>query len=350
VEQQENQMQQWVDAGSYLSLVILPLILLVFRRGFLSIAIIVILIPSIYSEPVLAESAAVNFMRSDSWNKLWLNKDQRGIKDFKRKKFSQAAEHFNDPQWKAGAHYRAGEFDQAVEQYDQFDDADSLYNMGNAQANLKEFEQAIESYDAALKKNPELIDAKKNRDYIKELLKKQQEQQSKQGESDKKQQQDNEKEKDPDNEQKESEQQQNDDQKDDQQEDSQQDNSENSQSEKSKQADQADKDQKSEQQQADDNKSKDAEQQTDEEQESTEEKESQSAEQQDIEKADTPEGDNTTEDVLSQLSQEEQQSLKQWLQRIPDNPGELLRIKFRNNSLNKQRQKNAPAQYEGNPW
>ncbi len=56
------------------------------------------------------------------------------------------------------------------------------------------------------------------------------------------------------------------------------------------------------------------------------------------------------DDVLSQLSQEEQQSLKQWLQRIPDNPGDLLRIKFRNNSLLKQRQQNPPEQYKGAPW
>jgi len=56
-------------------------------------------------------------------------------------------------------------------------------------------------------------------------------------------------------------------------------------------------------------------------------------------------------DVLSQLSQEEQQSLKQWLQRIPDNPGELLRIKFRNNTLLKQRQTNKDeTPYNGNPW
>ncbi len=58
----------------------------------------------------------------------------------------------------------------------------------------------------------------------------------------------------------------------------------------------------------------------------------------------------TQSDVLSQLSQEEQQSLKQWLQRIPDNPGKLLKIKFRNNTLLKQRNSDTEAQYEGNPW
>ena len=71
---------------------------------------------------------------------------------------------------------------------------------------------------------------------------------------------------------------------------------------------------------------------------------------QDADEADSQEGENSAEDVLSQLSQEEQQSLKQWLQRIPDNPGELLRVKFRNNSMNKQRQQNAPQQYKGDPW
>lgn len=53
---------------------------------------------------------------------------------------------------------------------------------------------------------------------------------------------------------------------------------------------------------------------------------------------------------MSKLSQEEQQSLKQWLQRIPDNPGNLLRVKFRNNTLLKQREANTATQYEGKPW
>lgn len=59
----------------------------------------------------------------------------------------------------------------------------------------------------------------------------------------------------------------------------------------------------------------------------------------------------TQSDVLSQLNQEEQQSLKQWLQRIPDNPGKLLKVKFRNNTLLKQReQTDTEEKYKGNPW
>jgi len=53
---------------------------------------------------------------------------------------------------------------------------------------------------------------------------------------------------------------------------------------------------------------------------------------------------------MSQLSQEEQQSLNQWLQRIPDDPSELLRRKFYMNSQIRQRQQMTPPQSRGNPW
>jgi len=370
---QENRHEQWVDAGAYLSLFLLPLILLVFRRGLLSIVILLMVMPIIHPESVFAnqdfskqepaepisleqksaQSNLTEFINSEQWNNLWLNKDQRGNKAFKRKNFSQAAEQFNNQKWKAGAHYRAGEFDQAIEQYEQFDDAESLYNKGNALANLQKYEQAIESYNQALKKAPDLSDAKKSRDYIKQLLE-QQEQQSDQPQNNESDQQDNKQ----DNDQKKKDQQKNDSSQSESQKNdpSEEDNqSENSENPSAKQNKQPEKDQSSEQQaseqQQQDNPEKPSKQEQDfSDKKEPEENKPQPANQQEAEDADKSEGENTTEDVLSQLSQEEQQSLKQWLQRIPDNPGELLRIKFRNNSLNKQRQKDAPAQYEGNPW
>ncbi|MCU7834822.1 MAG: VWA domain-containing protein [gamma proteobacterium symbiont of Taylorina sp.] len=343
---QENRHEQWVDAGAYLTLFIIPFFLLIFRRGLLSISILLVIIPSIYSEPLLAQTTLPEFVNSDNWNNLWLNKDQRGQKAFKRKNFSQAAEQFDNTLWKAGAHYQAGEFEQAVEQYEQFDDAESLYNKGNALANLQKFEQAIESYDKALEKDPDLLDAGKSRDYIKQLLEQQKQQPDQQQSGDQKQDQQDKDQQASDSDKSES-------QKNDQSEDNnQQSDSDNNPSEQNKteQNNSSEKDQSSEQQQSEKNDSDDAQEQSEQEQMTAEEKESQSAQQQDIEETDASEGENTSEDVLSRLSQEEQQSLKQWLQRIPDNPGELLRIKFRNNSLNKQRQKDAPAQYEGNPW
>ncbi|MCK5665274.1 MAG: tetratricopeptide repeat protein [Thiotrichaceae bacterium] len=360
--EQQDQIQQWIDSGGYIMLFILPLVLFIFRRGLLSISFLLLLMPLFYNDSVQAETSATEvidstsikqkaykLINSDNWKNLWMTEDQRGQKDFNKKQYSQAAKQFNNPLWKGGAHYRAGEFDKAIEQYEKFDDAESLYNKANALANLQKYEQAIENYDSALKKEPNLSDAKKSRDYVKQLLA-----QQKQQEQEQQQQQDSNQESSENNQQDEAEQQKNNsqdqqqqDSEDEQQTDSesdeqQQDEQENNSSQQAEQNKDSDQDQSEQQQEQTQNESR-------QEPEETKEQQDLSAKQE-AQETDLNEGENATEDVLSQLSQEEQQSLKQWLQRIPDNPGELLRIKFRNNSLNKQRQQNAPEQYKGEPW
>ena len=367
--EQDNQIQQWVDAGAYVILIILPLVLFFFRRGLLSISFLALLIPIIVQNPAQAEEQTIadtvapstikqkayNFINSDQWNNLWMTEDQRGQKDFKQKQYSQAAERFNNSHWKAGAHYRAGEFEKAIQQYELYDDAESLYNKGNALANLQKFEQAIENYDAALKKQENLTDAITSRDYVKKLLeqKKQQQEQEQQSNQDSSENQSQSENKQQDSDSKQSEQKES-------EQENQQNNTksdtESSEPDENKDAENnTSENMASQQSEQDKNSAQDQQQQQQSPQES--QKESDQPEQQEpspselpAQETDTEEGKNASEDVLSQLSQEEQQSLKQWLQRIPDNPGELLRIKFRNNSMNKQRQQDAPEQYKGEPW
>ncbi len=393
-QEKEKEHEQWVDAGAYITLLILPLALLVFRKGLLSISLVFLLGGSFFIHPVEAQAAAepsvsdasisklskaelstaelstaeppnsqaaafTKFTQNKSWKNLWSTPDQQGQKAFNNKSYSAAAEQFNNARWKAGSYYRAGDFEQAVEQYEQLDDAHSLFNKGNSLAHLQKYEEAIQSYDDALEKNPDLPDAVKNRAAIKEFLQKQKQQseQEKQKESEKDEDKKQDQNKDQDSQQENSEQ----DKKDQSEQQDQQNQSENNNSEqdteqKSEQNSEQNTEQEKEQDKKDQNNQSEQpdeaaeEKQKQEAEEQAEEKDSQAAEQQEIEKTDAEAGENTADDVLSQLSQEQQQSLKQWLQRIPDNPGELLRIKFRNNSLNKQRQQNAPEQYEGNPW
>ncbi len=356
--EQDNQIQQWVDAGGYVILLILPLVLLLFRRGLLSLSFLILLSPLIYNQPVQAQTQnieaeesktfkqkAYQFIKSDQWNNLWMTEDQRGQKDFNKKNYNQAAEKFNNPQWKAGAHYRAREFDKAIEQYEQFDDAESLYNKANALANMQKYEQAIESYDQALEKTSDLPDVVKNRDYVKKLLEqqKQQHEQQKSNQSS------------PDDQQQENKEQQESDSENQQQQES---NDEIQQTDsKSNKPEQEDKQDNNASEQSNQENNSDQEQSQQDKAEKEFQQYAQEPKEQDFppseqeaQETDSQEGENSTEDVLSQLSQEEQQSLKQWLQRIPDNPGELLRVKFRNNSMNKQRQQNAPQQYKGDPW
>lgn len=361
VIEQENQLEQWVDAGGYVTLLLLPIALIAFRKGLLSIIIVIIFLPSFMTNPALANEAQVPSTRL-KWDDLWFTADQQGQKAFNTQDYQKAAKKFNDSKWKASSYYRNGNFEKALENYAQADDASSLYNKANSLANLQKFEQAINTYNEALKLNPDLKDAESNRDYLKDLLSQQAQQQSDQN----------------------SQPQQNADNQQKSQEQSQQQSQEQNDSEDSQQSEQNDKNpsgesgQESEQQDSpesdnDDSgkKPQDAEQNNDntdpqsnepkspepiqqtsdnEESESKEMSPQEQQAKQSEQETEQGEAAMQADDILSQLSQEEQQSLKQWLQRIPDNPGELLRIKFRNNTLLKQRQKQAPAQYEGNPW
>lgn len=391
VKQQDEELEQWIDAGAYVTLLIIPLALLMFRKGVLtllvgSLLVSSLLLPVFYSDPVMAEQVSENTAdiaapqqkgkSGFNWNDLWLTPDQQADKSFKAQNYQQAAETFKDPLWKASAYYRAGQYEQALQQYSQFDSADALYNKGNTLANLQKFPQAIKAYEQALKQNPEFKDAKKNLDYVKKLLE-QQKQQSGQNNSQQNQQQDqsgNKQDSQSDKEsgsdgQKQEQEQQNDTGKN-------QDKSENSESESDSEQQSSQQDQDKSQEQKDPS-SEQQQQAAQNAQQDNSDQQSQQAKQPDskeeIEKAreqaaqaaqtqedQSEEHDQDKEqhneqaqapaDLMSQLSQEEQQSMKQWLQRIPDNPGELLRIKFRNNTLIKQRQQQSPQQYEGNPW
>ena len=408
VKQQDEELEQWIDAGAYVTLLIIPLALFMFRKGVLSLLVASLLLsslllPAFYSAPLMAEplpesaaetAAAQQTGKSGfNWNDLWLTADQQADKSFKAQNYQQAAETFKDPLWKASAYYRAGQYEQALQQYSQFDSADALYNKGNALANLQKFPEAIKAYEQALKQNPELKDAKKNLEYLKKLLEQQKQQsgqnsqkqkdqknQSQQKDSQQNQQADqsgnkqdpqSDKESGSDGQQQDQEQQNDAGKNQDKSEKSESESDSEQKSSKQKQDNhQEPKDQSSEQQQQQavqnpdqnaqqdnrDQQSRQAQQPDSKEEiekarEQAAQAKEQQSEQQDQEKAQANEQTQAApDDVMSQLSQEEQQSMKQWLQRIPDNPGELLRIKFRNNTLIKQRQQQSPQQYEGNPW
>ncbi len=379
VKQQDEELEQWIDAGAYVTLLIIPLALFMFRMGVLSLLVASLLLsslllPAFYSAPLMAEplpeSAAETTAAQQpgksgfNWNDLWLTADQQADKSFKAQNYQQAAETFKDPLWKASAYYRAGQYEQALQQYSQFDSADALYNKGNALANLQKFPEAIKAYEQALKQNPELKDAKKNLEYLKKLLE-QQKQQSGQNSQDQQDQKDQ-------SQQNDSQQNQQQDQSgnkqdsqsskesggDSQQQDQEQQNdagknqekSENSESESKSDSEQESSEQDNRGRQSSQAQQPDSKEEIEKAREQAAQAREDQSEQKDQEKDQHNEQAQAPADVMSQLSQEEQQSMKQWLQRIPDNPGELLRIKFRNNTLIKQRQQQSPQQYEGNPW
>ncbi len=111
---------------------------------------------------------------STHWNKLWRTPDQRAEQDFQSDNFEGAAKTFSNPDWKASALYRDGQFEQAASLYGS--DAatvDSQYNHGNALAMGGQLEQALTAYDEALKLKPDDEDAVFNRELVTKLLEQQ---------------------------------------------------------------------------------------------------------------------------------------------------------------------------------
>ena len=182
LEKQESEssdllIDQWDEKGPWLLLLALPFAALSFRKGLLSLALICLL-------PFPETSYAVE------WKDLWKTQNQQAQQAFKQEKYQQAAEQFDNPQWKAAAQYRAGQLDLAIESLQHDQSATGLYNKGNALAQSSQLQEAIEAYEKSLEINPDNEDAKYNKEQVEKELEKQKQQQQ---QSDKNQQDDSQK-------------------------------------------------------------------------------------------------------------------------------------------------------------
>ena len=158
----------WTDMGYLLAILILPLLLLLFRRG------LVYLLPVFIFLPNQADAAQL------SWTDLWKTPDQQAAELFEKGEFDQASAAFKDPHWRAAAHYRSRDYASAIDQLDGQTDPQSIYNKGNALALNGDREAAIEAYTKVLEAQPDHQDAAFN----KQLLEKMSEQDSQDQEGD----------------------------------------------------------------------------------------------------------------------------------------------------------------------
>jgi Ca-activated chloride channel family protein len=138
---------------------------LAFRRG-LVVLLLILLLP--VAEPVYAFS----------WNDLWLTKDQQAQQELDAGNALEAGELFEDPAWQAVAKYRSGEFGPSAAGFATQEDVDNLYNLGTALARLGEFETAIDAYEQVLEIAPDMEDALYNRDLLQDMLEQSQDSQS----------------------------------------------------------------------------------------------------------------------------------------------------------------------------
>jgi Ca-activated chloride channel family protein len=157
---------EWSDAGVWMLLIPVLLAPLAFRRGWLAALAL-----GLALAPADRADASV-------WDDLWQRRDQQGAAALAEGRSAAAAELFEDPDWKAAAHYEAGRFDEAAESYRDLAGAESDYNLGNALARSGDLRGALAAYDDALAAKPEDQDARFNRDLVERLLREQEQERS----------------------------------------------------------------------------------------------------------------------------------------------------------------------------
>jgi Ca-activated chloride channel family protein len=153
--------QGWKDMGAWLLWIPLLLAPLAFRKGWAGALFAAILFQL---APVSAEAGVLDTFERP---------DQRGARAFTAGRYAESAQAFEDPAWQAVARYRAGDFAGASQALTERSDAVSQYNLGNALARAGQLEAAVAAYERALAAAPSDADAGFNRDLLKQLLEQQ---------------------------------------------------------------------------------------------------------------------------------------------------------------------------------
>lgn len=164
------QTERFVDRGPWLVLLLLPFAALGFRRGWL------MLLP-------LAFAMHAPPARASVWDDLWRRPDQQAQQQLDAGNAKEAQALARNPDLRGTAAYRAGDFDDAVTDFSRGDDeasADADYNRGNALAKQGKYPEAIAAYDDALKRAPQMDDALANRKAVEDWLRQQKKDKSQQ--------------------------------------------------------------------------------------------------------------------------------------------------------------------------
>lgn len=265
----EEEFDVWYETGPWLLLLVLPIVAMSFRRGWLFSLLLIagtgLMFPS---QPAQALD----------WRDLWQTRDQQGADAFVAEEHATAAALFESTEWAGAASYRAENYEAAIAAYSAVDTADGHYNRGNALAVAGNYAEAIAAYDLALGFNLENDDAIHNKEIVEQLL---EQEEAESGENQDGESQEN---------------------------DSEQ-NSESESEESQENSDQQD-------------------QQSQEGNQDQQQQEQQNQPPEDQENSESNSEQNTPSESSNEEF-EEQQSVEQWLRRIEDDPGELLRRKFR---------------------
>ena len=274
---------QWKEFGPWLLLIVVPFGSLLFRKGWVFVFLLTIM-------PI------DNSVYALDWNDLWKTRDQQAKEAMESGDYDKAIELFEDSEWLAAAHYKAGNYRQSANGYNNNSNIDHLYNHANSLAKIGQFEEAIENYEKVIAEEPNAEDALYNLNLLKDLL---------------------------------SENQSSEENNDDGQSSKEASTGEQSQQQNGDESEQSDNEGNSKTGDSDDESDANPNQKlSNEEDIEAIEKELERAAEENSNQEPQQE-DNNESGIEGRMAQEQQQAMEQWLRRIPDDPGGLLRRKFR---------------------
>ena len=332
--EEDLQNREWKSTGPYLVLLLLPFAALAFRKGWLLNICTAFLLFGVALQPneLLAsenqpEDKVQNFIEM-----LSKNKSQRVNDAFKNAHYDKVLKLADDSLSKGSAEYKLENYESALKSFQQAEGADARYNEGNTLAKLEKYKEAITAYDEALKLDSSMKDALENKQMIQDFLKKQQQ-------SDKNKQSSNENQQGNSDSQNAQQDQQNSDsqQKEGDQkgsESAENNNEQENNKDKNNQFSEANEDlekNKKDTEEESFQSSENKQEETDESKKSEQDKEQSLANKSQSEQIKDSEQQklNLEKEQAEELSKEEKMAAEQWLRRIPDDPGGLLRRKFR---------------------
>lgn len=151
----------WLDRGPWLLLPLLLLVALSFRRGWLLVV------------PLLMLPLWPGAAHAATWSDLWQRPDQQAARALHDGHPTRALQLARDPALRGAAAYRAADYPAAVQALRGAPSADAAYNLGNALVKQRHYHLAIAAYDRALKLDPDNADATANRKAVEDWLRRQ---------------------------------------------------------------------------------------------------------------------------------------------------------------------------------
>lgn len=156
----QGEAQRFRDAGFWLLPPLMLLVLLAFRRGWLAV---VFLFPLAIPLPAQAFE----------WNDLWQRRDQQAAEALREGDIDRARSLAEDAAWRGAAAYRDEDWSAAAEAFAEREAASAHYNRGNALAKAGSFQEAMGAYRSALQKQPDFEDAQANLEAVQRWLEQQ---------------------------------------------------------------------------------------------------------------------------------------------------------------------------------